>query len=306
MSIIESVRYKRKRWAQKVEVVIYGDILFLINFSMDFLTLFIVAKILHRPVRTAPMILSAGLGAVYGVASAVLPGNVLFELLINLAMSLLMCYIVFDKRLLSCTALFYTVGLLLGGAVTAVFELINRFRGSRYVSVNGNVETLSGRVSPGWMAGIALVTGIAAIVSGRFARKRAKAPAVKIHVTDGERSLDLTGLCDSGNLLCEPIGGAPVIITGSVLLIDLVPEPLRPAFSEGGIARLDSIGLSLMRKVRIIPVSHAGGEGVMVGFMPEHAEINGIPRKVCIACRGGDAEAPDFGGYEAIVPSVLV
>lgn len=289
-----------------MEVVIYGDVLFLINFSMDFLTLFIVSKILHRPVRTAPMILSAGIGAIYGVASAVLPGNVLFELVINLAVSLLMCYIVFDRRLLSCTALFYTVGLLLGGAVTATFEIINRFRGSRYISFNGNVEPLAGRVSPGWMAVIALVTGIAAIVGGRFARKNAKAPEVKIHITDGDRSLNLTGLCDSGNLLCEPIGGAPVIITGSGLLSGLVPEALRPAFSEGGIARLDSIGLSLMRKVRIIPVSHAGGEGVMVGFMPEHAEINGIPRKVCIACRCDAADPPDFGGYEAIVPSVLV
>ena len=286
-----------------MDVIIYGDVLFLINFSMDFLSLFIVSKLLHRQTAVLQMLLSAAIGAIYGVAAVVLEGSLWLGLLINIAVSLLMCYIAFGKQLLRCTALFYTVGFVLGGSVTAVFSLINRMRGEGQISVNGGVVTLPGEIPLGWMAATALVTGAAAVLGGRFAALRKAASIVKVCVSDGGRSVTFSALTDSGNMLREPIGGAPVIVLSSERLMSLLPDDLRPVFGENGIGKVDEIDITKLRKVRFIPAEGVCGTGVMVGYMPDLVDIGGIKKTACIASAGPGKE---FSGCEAIIPSVLV
>ena len=58
-----------------MEQVIYGDTLFLVNSSMDFLALFLTCRILYRRLRVLPMVFAAVLGGIYGVAALFLPGN---------------------------------------------------------------------------------------------------------------------------------------------------------------------------------------------------------------------------------------
>ena len=62
-----------------METVLYGDILFIINFSMDFLTLFVTGKILHLKTSIASMLLASSVGAVYAIASVMLEGAVIFS-----------------------------------------------------------------------------------------------------------------------------------------------------------------------------------------------------------------------------------
>ena len=57
-----------------MEQIIYADVLFIVNFSMDFLALYITSKILHHDCHFLPMTLSAGLGALYGVVSLIMSG----------------------------------------------------------------------------------------------------------------------------------------------------------------------------------------------------------------------------------------
>ena len=52
-----------------MEQVVYGDVLFIINFSMDFLSLYVTAKFIHLRLRLVPAIAAAAIGAVYGVAA---------------------------------------------------------------------------------------------------------------------------------------------------------------------------------------------------------------------------------------------
>ena len=51
-----------------MEQVVYGDVLFIINFSMDFLSLYVTAKFIHLRLRLVPAIAAAAIGAVYGVS----------------------------------------------------------------------------------------------------------------------------------------------------------------------------------------------------------------------------------------------
>ena len=55
-----------------METVLYADVLFLINFSMDYLSLYAVSRLLALPSRAWRMLAGAGVGGVYGVLSVVL------------------------------------------------------------------------------------------------------------------------------------------------------------------------------------------------------------------------------------------
>ena len=79
---------------------LYADILFLINFSMDFLTLYVTAAILRRKTSVARLSVASAIGGLYGVASVFMQGILILNIFINLAVSYLMCVIVFSKRTL--------------------------------------------------------------------------------------------------------------------------------------------------------------------------------------------------------------
>ena len=55
--------------------VIYADTLFVVNFSMDFLALYITGKSLHTPIRPGRLALAAALGALFATMSAVFSGS---------------------------------------------------------------------------------------------------------------------------------------------------------------------------------------------------------------------------------------
>ena len=59
-----------------MEQVIYADVLFAVNFSMDFLSLYLTGKVFRARMRPVPLTLAAGIGALYGTASLFLgPGG---------------------------------------------------------------------------------------------------------------------------------------------------------------------------------------------------------------------------------------
>ena len=290
-----------------METVLYGDILFIINFSMDFLTLFVTGKILHLKTSIASMLLASSVGAVYAIASVMLEGAVIFSLMINVAVSFLMCYITFRTRILRCTALFYSTGLVLGGALTASFVLLSRIEGRSSYLANGGTVVLSGNIPLGWMAVITLITCAAAILSGRFASARKFASEVSIKVEDGGRSTVLRGMTDSGNLLKDPFEGMPVIVAGRDALLSFVPAELSSYFTSGDLRAADNLNISLVRKIRIIPATVASGERVLfMAFIPDSIEINGIQRRACIAADFRNESNRDFAGFDAIVPNVLL
>ncbi len=285
----------------EMEQPIYGDVLFIVNFTMDFLTVYIVGKIMHMPMQLKRYCLSGAIGAVYGVASVFLNGSSVVGLLINLAVSLLMCYIAFEKRVFKSAALFYLTGCLLGGGMTALYHLLNKLFGVGSVTFAGGSETPPLRIPLGWMAAMAAVTGIAAVAGGQiFSRQKAER-RVTVFIYSKGKSASFDCLCDSGNLLCDPIGGLPVLILKREKLCELVDRRMREILL-GNYCLIDSSDSDVMKKIRFIPANGIGGRAMLIGFIPELIEIDGCPVDACAAV-GGEGE--NFGGYDGIVPAVL-
>ena len=80
-------------------MVVYGDLLFLINFSMDFLCFYISCLLLHKKMPTVRVCLSACLGGVYSVASLFISVGKTEAVIIDMSVLLLMCCTVYlDKN----------------------------------------------------------------------------------------------------------------------------------------------------------------------------------------------------------------
>ena len=160
--------------------------------------------------------LAAGIGAGYALLSLFLRTGNLAITLFNIMVSCAMVAVAFLPRRFGAfcksAAVFYGISFLLGGSMTALYNLCNSFLFSDRIHAFGNTTNLETELSFGWFVLLAAVSATASLLLGRlFSRSAAKATA-SIKVELAGRSVGLTLLCDSGNLLCDPISGPPVLI----------------------------------------------------------------------------------------------
>lgn len=281
---------------------LYGDVLFLVNFSMDFLTLYITAGILHRSVKKARFALSAAIGGIYGVAACFMGGPLIFRIAVNIAVSVLMCYIVFGKRMLVPCALFYGTGCLIGGAMTAIFGMIDSLPGTQTVFVDGAYRTVSGDIPLGWSAVVAAVIAIPALILGRQAGRRRETAEYRITIAFAGHRAELSGICDSGNLLTEPLTGRPVVILTGEAMKRLLPEELSRWFISGDPLAMPEIPAEYIRSVKLIPAESVGGRKLLAGLLPDSLTVAGVEKNALIAVC---PEISGFMGCDALIPAVL-
>ena len=275
-----------------MELYLYADVLFLVNFTMDFLTLYIAASLTRRKVGVLRLSIAAAIGALYGVASCFMGGTVLFQILINIAVSSLMCLIAFQSRILPAIAVFYTCGCLLGGIMTALYSFADGTALTSSMLYRGASNTF-GEIPLGWAAVVALVAAFTAIAGGRIAKRRRDTFDVSVTVITDEGSFVFDGICDSGNLLTDPIGSQSVIILEKQAFLSTLSHSDR-AFFEGEGECPEGISL------RIIPSDTVSGHGILYGFLPKRISVNGVEKSAVIAMGQGH-----FDGRRALVPSAL-
>ena len=115
-----------------MEYEVYGDLLFLVNFSMDFLAFYLCARLLHRPLSPLRATLAAALGALYAVAALFSPLHGAAALGVDLLVCLLLCCLAMRRRaermreLLRLSAVYLLISALLGGVMTLLSNGINR------------------------------------------------------------------------------------------------------------------------------------------------------------------------------------
>lgn len=279
-----------------MEQVVYGDVYLVINFTMDFLALYLTARALKRPAPPLRLSLAAALGAGYALASLLLPDGNPLSMFTSLAIPVLLVLIAFGldgwRELLRTLAVFWAISFLLGGAATAVSYLVAQWA-KKEVVIGGQVEALPADL-PYWGV-IALGLLVAAVVSFLLRLRKKLPQAATVEVGEDETALvSLSGLVDSGNLLTEPLSGRAVILIDRSAAAFLPPE--LAFLREGGTP-------SLTPRLRLIPYSTPSGEGILYGYLPAVVQVNGKPRAACVAIAAlpkGEQALP------AIVPASLV
>ncbi|MBQ8696755.1 MAG: sigma-E processing peptidase SpoIIGA [Clostridia bacterium] len=289
-----------------MEQIVYADVLFIINFSMDFLSLFIVAKVMRKRPRPLPLSIAATLGAVYAIASLFLEGVQPIGTVIHLSVAALMCYISFTggfNSTVKSTAVFIAVNFLLGGGISALYYMLAR--GSTHsVSIGAGTGTVYTDIPPVYILLCAGAVGLLSTFCGRlYQKKRAEHP-VTVEVFGSGCSVKFESMCDTGNLLCDPYNGRPVIITGYITVLPILPFDTQELFRTGDLTVLDKVDPKISHRVHVIPSKAVGGSSLLLVYTPDKIKIRGEEREACLGILP-TREKCDFGGYAAITPSLL-
>lgn len=275
---------------------IYIDSLFLINFIINYFLLLASAKVCGRPLKRLRFALGAAFGGLYSVL-VVLPGlGFLAEAPIKLVAGVFMVLIAFggDRRFLRSCVVFFAISAAFGGAVYAASMLGGLPRGEGlYVPVSLKVLVLSFAVC---YVAVSLVFSRAA--------KRAEHQVLSVDLTFAGRSATLHALRDTGNELCDPVSGKPVMVAERESLSPLFPPEAADALSEPDpAAAFEALGAipCCAGRLRLVPYTAVGvGQSLLLAFRPDSARIDGRESRELLVALSPTHLCED-GRYSAIL-----
>lgn len=281
--------------------VIYGDVLLLIDFCMNFFVLYTSGIILRRKTKTLCLVGAALVGGIYSVAKVFVNGNDVLDCVISFAVGLLMCYICFGGyRFLKTILVFFGTAALVDGIMFAVYF----FLGSYHADLFGNIRGYAYSHIPLWLFMLlATISFLIAWIFSYLGRETTDKREVSVTAAYQGRTEAFTLLLDSGNLAKEPISGKYVILLGGSKVKQLVGDEIYEA-----VCKKESEFL-LKRHFRLICASGVdGAQHTYYGFLPDsihttdtkkHAEMDAY----IAVCETDNA----FGGCDGIAhPAVVV
>ena len=251
---------------------VYADLYFLINFSMDFLCFYITARLMSARISALRMAISATFGGIYAVLALFIDTDRILALFIDGAACAIMCLIAFYRKkelrqALLLIPVYIAVSMVLGGAMTALFNLFDRLdlplpEGGDGISV--------------WIfALLAILSGVFTLLGGRFFARRATVRRAEVTVENGGNRVTVRALCDTGNLLREPISNLPCIMIDERFLHGIIPDDVLRAIEARELDALSSLSPPSMKRTRVIPARGAVGEDILIGYRPDTVKVDG-------------------------------
>ncbi len=273
---------------------------------MDFLALYICAKLLHINLKPLRLAAAAVIGALWALTVVLLDVFIVTFIiqLVLIALSGLCAvvmvrtaYKVHGAAMIRAVVTYVAVNVGLGGVMTALYNFIGRIADAFGIS---SVST-SPDVSPIMFCAAAAISGFVSLLYGKFRAKTAARRKVSVTMTAFGKETSFEALCDSGNLLREPFGGKPVIIVSSEKLAGILPDEVL------GTARSPEAMVSLSpeysHKLRLVPAGSVTGGGMLVSFIPERIAVDGREIDAVVAI---DTYTTDYDGCGGIVPQILL
>jgi stage II sporulation protein GA (sporulation sigma-E factor processing peptidase) len=230
---------------------VYADVLFLINFSMDFLVFYICARLAGRrlyPLRSA---LASVLGGAYCVASLFFESNSFVITLCDIISLLLICAIAFASKNIRIgdffgrCILFALISAILGGIMTALSSMLER-------SGFSSLEYESGDDISIWLfAMIAAAGGTAAFVGGKRMKRLASSKCADVVIGLDGKSVKLRAMTDTGNMLTDPLSGRSIALCELDSVSELFPDEMNAYWKTGDLSA--NISDEYAKKLRFIP-----------------------------------------------------
>ncbi|MBO4898269.1 MAG: sigma-E processing peptidase SpoIIGA [Clostridia bacterium] len=276
--------------------VVYIDVLFFVNFFINFILLCTTSKILKLKTHPLRLSFAAMLGALYAVLIFYPRLGVLYTSAAKILSSLAITATAFNIKgaRLYIKALFtlLLVTVIFGGGIFAVMCFTNLGAKSGMFIKNGILY-----MNLPWqillISAFILYFIISRIKSAVWGKS---ACLLDINVSHSGRSAHIKALPDTGNSLCDPLSRAPVIVAEYSALKSILPDELLRIFENGfenNLAEIEKAASDLKCRIRLIPFKSLGCErGMLLGFKPDKTEV--ILNENTIAL--GDVIIGLFGG----------
>lgn len=259
-------------------MTIYLDVILLENLCMNYIILFATGFIIKAKMKQRRLFLSALIGAIYAMLSALTVIKMYTNVGIKILLSITMIYLAFRpenvKKLGKELLLFYLVSFAFGGCA---FALLYFVRPQDILMKNG---VLTGT----YPLKIALLGGIVGFVTVTIAFRMMKTRMTRknmfceIEVYFREKKISIKAMIDTGNLLKEPITQLPVIVIEKQKVEELIPKEMIENLIRllGGEQKDEDLAIEeeYTSKFRVIPFSSLGKQnGLLIGFKADKVKV---------------------------------
>lgn len=219
-----------------VTVVVYADLVFLLNFLVDFLLLAGTNRLAGYPIRWGRSLLAAGLGGAYGVICLLDGFTFLGSLFWRMVSLGLLSAIAFgwNRSAVSRGILFSFLCMALGGIAMSVH-------------------------STGFFAILLCAVAALALCFAGFRGKSGQAEYVQVELTRDGRKKRITALRDTGNTLSDPVTGQQVLVAGP----DIAWE-FAGLLSNQLQSPIETMAAASVPGLRLIPYRAVGQSGGML------------------------------------------
>lgn len=274
--------------------VVYADVLLLINFSMDFVSLYIVSKLMHLKSVFIRLMLASSVGALYSLCDFLVnwPSPVM-AIITNFCFSVIMCLIAFGNlkiHIFFISAVFYGICFILGGAITGIYSIV----GEKWNILNeaGYIYT---DISLLEVLGLTLIS----VIFVRFITERIKRRAInktaKLSITIKGVTSTLQAFVDSGCLVKEPVTNKEVVF--------LKKECFKTFFGEAS-EITPQLHIKAGLQICAVPVTTLTGKDVLFGIHPDKIVCDGITVDAVVVFV--DALSLKFNGSDALISNNLL
>ena len=254
-------------------MVVYLDLVLLLNVLSDALALYITARLAGVPLRRKRLMIGTMLGGIYGLLASLPQFIFLTNFAIQFFAVIILVWLVFgrEKIFLRMCVLFYILSCTVGGAIVA-------FAQSIYVnSFEKTVETLEWKVF--LLVGI-LCYFVLSVVFRGGAKHAIRGQICKVSVSLGGRTSHLDALYDTGHTLCDPYSGMPVLTVWHEALHSLWSQEEMEIFDQlsvrGSVWCAERLHDVSPGKFHLIPYRAVGvGCAMLLAVQADMVSING-------------------------------
>lgn len=260
---------------------IYIDIVFLINFLMDFSILWLVSSMFHYPVTLIRKLLGAGAGALGICMILVLPVFLTMPgyLIAAVFLSILMVFLTFRpstfRLFLKQLACLYMMTFLLGGVMNWILwgTKAGYYLQSLLLNSDGAGIGIKNFL---WitLASFLCIKGVGMAV-GRLHKDGRMLLSVMFDF-EGV-SVTTIGLVDTGNGLVDPMTGKPVIVSEYQVIKKAIPKKYQDFIEEylkKEVIEYEKMEKDALYLIRFIPFESVGKKnGKMVGVNCKHCTL---------------------------------
>ncbi len=277
-------------------MIIYADVLFLVNFAADFLAIYISAKILNVKTSYPLFALSALIGGIYGVA-AVYIKNTVYKWGAGIAVMIIMCLAAFRKKTvkdnLKANFVFVSVNMLLAGIMSFIYETAYEYKIHKKTNIN---------IKPVAAAVFFIVSFAVIRIFQKILKKRAQNEVITGSVRISDKKIQLNFLCDTGNVFKDAYTDLPVIVVSCGRIKDKIDfeKIFREIKSDADTA--------VKYKFRYVSLSTVAGNTVMPAIVPDKTEVqkDGNMYEIKAIVAFDNSSEKGYDGNDGIIPySVL-
>lgn len=303
-------------------MVVYLDLMFLINLVIDAAILVATARV--RQLRTRPwrIVAASLLGASYVVMMVVPSMSFLFTFAAKAFFSAGMLLLAFGyggmRVFMRNAGAFYMISFAAAGGVFGLHYVLQ----TPGEVMNGILATRTGSVSHSVQIGLMTVVLllvpsiwlVRVVVSGVKEKREMTQFVAKVCIQIEGRELQCDGLIDTGNHLYDPLTRTPVMVAEAGMWEDVFPESwlarIRQSEVDQLVAGMGEETFIWQDRLRLIPYRGVNrGTQFMLALKPDKVVIdhNGaqyVSERVLIGLDGGRLSAE--GAYQAIVHPTLV